>query len=74
MDIAANLREMHALAADSCDPEYNKALLDAADEIDRLRAALNEVAEIALGSDLSPEYAIRVKQLRMVPSNPKHEK
>lgn len=39
--LAAKLRAMHALAADSCDPEFNKALIEAADEIERLRAALN---------------------------------
>lgn len=29
---------MHALAADSCDPEFNRALIEAADTIDRMHA------------------------------------
>lgn len=44
MSIAQKLRDMHALAANSCDPEFNRALLEAADEIDRLRAALGVCA------------------------------
>lgn len=40
MQLAQKLRDMHALAAGSCDPEYNRALLKAADEIEHLRRAL----------------------------------
>lgn len=29
---------MHALAGDACDPEFTRALLEAADEIDRMHA------------------------------------
>lgn len=36
--LAQKLRDMHALAADSCDPAYNRMLLEAADEIARLTA------------------------------------
>jgi hypothetical protein len=39
-DIAKKLRDMHALAAGSCDPEFNRALLEVAGEIERLRKAL----------------------------------
>lgn len=39
-DIAKKLRDMHALAAGSCDPEFSWALLQAAAEIERLRAGL----------------------------------
>jgi hypothetical protein len=42
-DIAKKLRDMHALAAGSCDPEFNRALLEAAGEIERLRNAIYEV-------------------------------
>jgi hypothetical protein len=45
-DIVERLRDMHASAADSCDPEYNRALLQAAAEIERLRAALREALEL----------------------------
>lgn len=34
------------------------------EENERLLAALDEVCDIALGSDLGPEYAIRVRQIR----------
>jgi hypothetical protein len=33
-DIVEHARAMHALAADSCDPEYNRKM---ADELERLR-------------------------------------
>lgn len=39
-DIAKELRGMHAMAANSCDPQFNRAILKAAAEIERLRAAL----------------------------------
>ena len=39
-DIAKKLRDMLALAAGSCDPEFNRALREAAAEIERLRARL----------------------------------
>ena len=38
MSLAEKLRDMNRLAAGSCDPEFNRALLDAADEIERLQA------------------------------------
>lgn len=37
-DIAKKLRDMHALAGKGCDPEFSRALLDAAAKIDRLGA------------------------------------
>ncbi len=39
-DIAKKLRDMHALAGSRCDPEFSRALLEAAAEIERLRATL----------------------------------
>jgi len=44
-DIVAKLRDMHALAADSCDPQFSAVLLEAADEIDRLRAEVLRLRE-----------------------------
>ena len=41
MSLAEKLRDMHALAADSCDPEFNRALLEAAAEIERLRGMIS---------------------------------
>ena len=40
-DIAKKLRDVLALAAGSCDPEFNRALREAAAEIERLRAMLS---------------------------------
>lgn len=56
--LAQKLRDMHALAADSCDPEYNRALLDAADEIerlgDRIQQAMNWLRQNA-GAEREPK-------------------
>lgn len=46
-DIVAKLRDMHALAADSCDPQFSAALLEAADEIERLKLELSLSLELA---------------------------
>lgn len=70
MDIVERLRA--GIKMDDGNPEIGRPptmLIDnkcaeAADEIERLRAALNECADIALGSELSPYYANRVKELR----------
>ena len=43
MSIAPKLRDMHALGADSCDPEFRDALLEAAIEIERLQTELDRV-------------------------------
>lgn len=71
-DIAKKLRDMHAMAAKGCDPEFNRALLDAAVEIDRqkvinrcLRAALTDVVKWAAelryysepGTEMAPVFA-----------------
>lgn len=45
MSIAPKLRDMHKLGADSCDPEFLDALLEAADEIDRLRGLLEFILQ-----------------------------
>jgi hypothetical protein len=45
-DIAKKLRDMVALAARSCDPEYNRALRDAAAEIEQLRHHIAALVEI----------------------------
>jgi len=42
-DIVQKMRDMHRLAADSCDPAYNRVLLEAAYEIERLRATIAEL-------------------------------
>lgn len=47
--LAKKLRDMHALAGDSCDPEYNKALLEAAAEIERLEAVVRRRGIIIRG-------------------------
>ena len=46
-NIVAKLRDMHALAADSCDPQFSAALLEAADEIERLKLELSLSLELA---------------------------
>ncbi len=38
--LAKKIRDMHALAADSCDPEYSMVMLEAAAEIERLKAEI----------------------------------
>lgn len=43
--LAQKLRDMHALAADSCDPEFNRALLEAAGEIEHLLAHLETATD-----------------------------
>jgi hypothetical protein len=48
MGLAKKLRDMHALAADSCDPEYSRALLEAADEIERLSALIHHASDCAV--------------------------
>lgn len=47
MNLVKKLRDMHGLAADSCDPEFNRAILDAANEIERLWQQIED-AEIGL--------------------------
>jgi hypothetical protein len=56
MSISPKLRDMHKLGADSCDPEFLDALLVAADEIERLRAALEELATLG-EQGMKPQYS-----------------
>jgi hypothetical protein len=41
-DIVKRARDMHALAVDSCDPAYNRILLEMAAELERLEAILSK--------------------------------
>lgn len=34
-NLSKKLRDMHALTADTCDPEFNRALIEAAEDIER---------------------------------------
>lgn len=45
-EIVERARDMHASAADSCDPAYNRILLEMAAEIERLTAALQAMLDM----------------------------
>lgn len=46
--LAQKLRDMHALAGNACDPAYNRALLEAAKEIERQQARIADLEEQVL--------------------------
>ena len=63
--LTAKLRAMRIRgAADSCDPEFNRALIEAADEIERLRAAQD--AAIRILSDDRLPLPSRINDARAV--------
>jgi len=45
MSLAQKLRDMHDMAADACDPEYNKVLIQAALELVRLEKKIEQQAK-----------------------------
>lgn len=61
-DIAKELRDMHAMAANSCDPQFNRAILKAAAEIERLRAIVEDACEVLRHYDL-PEHAFHYQRV-----------
>ena len=58
MTISQKLRDMHALASEACDPEFNQILLNTADEIDCLREENKSLF------DTATRHALEIMQLR----------
>lgn len=65
IDIVEQARDMHASAADSCDPAYNRILLEMAAEIERLRREAERLqASNAEFREVNRELRAEIERLR----------
>lgn len=59
MKLSEKLRDMHRLAGDSCDPEFNAALLQAADQLDKLAKPITmQEIRLCVGEGKLPAWAV----------------